>query len=61
MTTMGMRVVASTTEAPRVSCWVTPDGISALMDEAVFYHWLVIAWIALAADTFIALIYVTAP
>jgi 3-oxo-5-alpha-steroid 4-dehydrogenase 1 len=31
------------------------------MDEALFYHWLVIAWIALAAVTFIALFFVTAP
>jgi 3-oxo-5-alpha-steroid 4-dehydrogenase 1 len=31
------------------------------MDEAVFYHWLVIAWIALAAVTFVALFFVTAP
>jgi protein-S-isoprenylcysteine O-methyltransferase Ste14 len=31
------------------------------MDEAVFYHWLVIAWIALAAVTFVTLFFVTAP
>ena len=31
------------------------------MDEAVFYHWLVIAWMALAAVTFVALLFVTAP
>jgi 3-oxo-5-alpha-steroid 4-dehydrogenase 1 len=31
------------------------------MDEAVFYHWLVIAWIALAIVTFVALLFVTAP
>ena len=31
------------------------------MDEAVFYHWLVIAWIALAVVTFVALFFVTAP
>lgn len=31
------------------------------MDEATFYHWLVIAWLALAALSFIALFFVTAP
>jgi len=31
------------------------------MDEAVFYHWLVVAWIALAAVTFVALFFVNAP
>lgn len=31
------------------------------MDESVFYHWLVIAWMALAAVTFVALFFVTAP
>ena len=31
------------------------------MDESTFYHWLVIAWIALAAVTFVALFFVTAP
>jgi 3-oxo-5-alpha-steroid 4-dehydrogenase 1 len=31
------------------------------MDEGVFYHWLVIAWVALAVVTFIALFFVTAP
>jgi 3-oxo-5-alpha-steroid 4-dehydrogenase 1 len=31
------------------------------MDEATFYHWLVIAWLALAALTFVALFFVTAP
>ncbi len=31
------------------------------MDEATFYHWLVIAWIVLAAATFVALFFVTAP
>ena len=36
-------------------------GISALMDEALFYHWLVVAWIALAAVTFVALFFVTLP
>jgi protein-S-isoprenylcysteine O-methyltransferase Ste14 len=31
------------------------------MDERVFYDWLVIAWMALAAVTFVALFFVTAP
>jgi len=31
------------------------------MDEATFYHWLVIAWMLLAAVTFVALFFVTAP
>ncbi len=31
------------------------------MDEAVFYHWLVIAWVALAIVTFVVLLFVTAP
>lgn len=31
------------------------------MEESTFYHWLVIAWMALAAVTFIALFFVTAP
>lgn len=31
------------------------------MDEATFYHWLVIAWMGLAAATFVALFFVTAP
>lgn len=31
------------------------------MDEATFYHWLVIAWMVLAAATFVALFFVTAP
>ncbi len=31
------------------------------MDEGTFYHWLVIAWMALAVVTFIALFFVTAP
>ena len=31
------------------------------MDESTFYHWLVIAWMALAAVTFVALFFVTAP
>jgi 3-oxo-5-alpha-steroid 4-dehydrogenase 1 len=31
------------------------------MDEGVFYHWLVIAWVALAVVTFVALFFVTAP
>lgn len=31
------------------------------MDESTFYHWLVIAWMALAAITFLALFFVTAP
>jgi len=31
------------------------------MDEATFYHWLVIAWMALAAATFVVLFFVTAP
>lgn len=31
------------------------------MDESTFYHWLVIAWMVLAAVTFIALFFVTAP
>jgi 3-oxo-5-alpha-steroid 4-dehydrogenase 1 len=31
------------------------------MDEAVFYHWLVFAWIALAVVTFAALFFVNAP
>jgi 3-oxo-5-alpha-steroid 4-dehydrogenase 1 len=31
------------------------------MDELLFYDWLVIAWLALAAVTFIALFFVTAP
>jgi 3-oxo-5-alpha-steroid 4-dehydrogenase 1 len=31
------------------------------MDETTFYHWLVIAWIALAVVTFVALLFVTAP
>jgi protein-S-isoprenylcysteine O-methyltransferase Ste14 len=31
------------------------------MDEPVFYDWLVIAWLALAAITFIALFFITAP
>jgi 3-oxo-5-alpha-steroid 4-dehydrogenase 1 len=36
-------------------------GISPGVDEATFYHWLVIAWLALAAFTFIALFFVNAP
>ncbi len=35
--------------------------ISAKMDEATFYHWLVIAWMILAGATFVALFFVTAP
>lgn len=31
------------------------------MDEATFYHWLVIVWMVLAAATFVALFFVTAP
>jgi 3-oxo-5-alpha-steroid 4-dehydrogenase 1 len=31
------------------------------VDESTFYHWLVIAWMALAAVTFVALFFVTAP
>ena len=31
------------------------------MDESTFYHWLAIAWMALAAVTFVALFFVTAP
>jgi len=31
------------------------------MDEATFYHWLVIAWLALAGLSFVALFFVTAP
>ena len=31
------------------------------MDELTFYHWLVIVWMAIAAITFIALFFVTAP
>jgi 3-oxo-5-alpha-steroid 4-dehydrogenase 1 len=31
------------------------------MDEGVFYHWLVIGWIVLAAVTFVVLFFVTAP
>jgi len=31
------------------------------MDERVFYDWLVIAWMALAVVTFVALFFVTAP
>ena len=31
------------------------------MDESLFYHWFVIAWMALAAVTFVALFFVTAP
>ena len=31
------------------------------MDESVFYHWLAIAWMALAAVTFFALFFITAP
>lgn len=31
------------------------------MDEAVFYHWLVIAWVALAVVTLVTLFFVTAP
>ena len=31
------------------------------MSEALFYHWLVIAWIALAVVTLVALFFVTAP
>ena len=31
------------------------------MDEATFYHWLVIAWMILAVITFVALFFVTAP
>jgi 3-oxo-5-alpha-steroid 4-dehydrogenase 1 len=31
------------------------------MNEATFYHWLVIGWMALAAVTFVALFFVTAP
>jgi len=31
------------------------------MDESTFYHWLVIAWMALAAATFVALFFVNAP
>lgn len=31
------------------------------MDEATFYHWLVMAWMVLAAATFVALFFVTAP
>jgi hypothetical protein len=31
------------------------------MSESVFYHWLVIAWMALAAVTFFALFFITAP
>jgi 3-oxo-5-alpha-steroid 4-dehydrogenase 1 len=31
------------------------------MSESTFYHWCVIAWMALAAVTFVALFFVTAP
>jgi 3-oxo-5-alpha-steroid 4-dehydrogenase 1 len=31
------------------------------MDELTFYHWLVVAWIALAVVTFVALFFVDAP
>lgn len=31
------------------------------MDEATFYDWLVVAWMVLAAVTFVALFFVTAP
>jgi protein-S-isoprenylcysteine O-methyltransferase Ste14 len=31
------------------------------MDESTFYYWLVIAWMVLAAITFVALFFVTAP
>jgi 3-oxo-5-alpha-steroid 4-dehydrogenase 1 len=31
------------------------------MDESTFYHWLVIAWMVLAAATFVVLFFVTAP
>lgn len=31
------------------------------MDESVFYHWLAIAWMALAVITFVALFFVDAP
>ncbi len=31
------------------------------MDELVFYHWLAIAWMALAVVTFVALFFITAP
>lgn len=31
------------------------------MDESLLYHWLVIAWMILAAVTFVALFFVTAP
>lgn len=37
------------------------DDISPQVDEATFYHWLVIAWMALAAVTFLALFFVNAP
>ncbi len=37
------------------------DDISACMDETLFYHWLAIGWMALAAVTFVALFFVTAP
>jgi 3-oxo-5-alpha-steroid 4-dehydrogenase 1 len=36
-------------------------GISPTVNEATFYDWLVIAWMALAAVTFVALFFVTAP
>src|SRR5665647_1810513 len=38
-----------------------PGGISRAVDEATFDHWLVITWMALAAFTFLALFFVTAP
>jgi hypothetical protein len=31
------------------------------MDEMTFYYWLVVAWMALAVVTFVALLFVTAP
>lgn len=31
------------------------------MDESVFYHWLAVAWMALAVVTFVTLFFITAP
>jgi len=31
------------------------------MEELTFYHWLVVAWMALAVVTFVALFFITAP
>jgi 3-oxo-5-alpha-steroid 4-dehydrogenase 1 len=58
-----MGASAGITSAVLVVCSQSPapGDISSVVDELLFYNWLVIVWMALAVVTFIALFFITAP